>query len=70
MVISVRVPESEVCVHISGEDLVWYGRDVLYALLYVRVNCFVVRGFAITRRYINTCNSEVFSVVNMYIDHL
>ena len=22
----------------------WYVRDVLYAVLYVRVNCFVVRG--------------------------
>ena len=22
----------------------WYVRDVLYALLYVRVSCFVVRG--------------------------
>ena len=44
--------------------------DVLYAVLYVRVNCFVVRGCAISRRYINVCNSDGFSVVNVYHDHL
>ena len=49
----------------------WYGCDVLYAVLYVRVNCFVVRGCAVSRRYIiHVCNSDVFSVVNMYLDHL
>ena len=48
----------------------WYVRDVLYAVLYVRVNCFVVRGCAISRRYKNVCNSDVFRVVNMYLDHL
>ena len=42
-----------VCVHISGEDGVWYIRDVLYAVVYVRVSCFVVRGCAVSRRYIN-----------------
>ena len=47
----------------------WYVCDVLYAVLYVRVNCFVVRGCAVSRRYINDCNSDVFSVVNMYHDH-
>ena len=26
----------------------WYVRDVLYAVLYVRVSCFVVRGCAVT----------------------
>ena len=30
-----------------------YVRDVLYAVLYVRVRCFVVRGCAVSRRYIN-----------------
>ena len=35
VVISIRVPESGVCVHISGEDWVWYVRNVLYAVLYV-----------------------------------
>ena len=48
----------------------WYVRDVLYAVLYVRVSCFVVRGCAVSRRYINVFNSDVFSVVNMYLDHL
>ena len=48
----------------------WYVCDVLYALLYVRVNSFVVRGCVVSRRYINVCNSDVFSVVNMYLDHL
>ena len=36
---------------------------------YVCVNCFVVRGCAVSRSYINICNSDVFSVVNMYLDH-
>ena len=47
-----------------------YVCDVLYAVLYVRVNCFIVRECAVSRRYINVCNSDVFSVVNMYLDHL
>ena len=41
-----------------------------HAVLYVRVNCFIVRGCAVSRRYINVCNSDVFSVVNVYFDHL
>ena len=49
---------------------VWYVCDVLYAVLYISVNYFVVRGCAVPRRYINVCNSDVFSVVNMYLDHL
>ena len=53
MVISVRVTESGVCVHISGEDCVWYVCDVLYAVVYVRVSYFVVRGYAVSRRYIS-----------------
>ena len=63
----VRVSESGVCVHISAEDLVWYVRDVL---LHVRVLCFVVRGCAVSWRYINGCNCDMFSVVNVYLDHL
>ena len=43
----------------------WYVRDVLYAVLYVRVSCFVVRGCAVSRRYINVCNCDV----NVYLDH-
>ena len=41
----------------------WYVLDVLYALLYVRISSFVVRGCAVSRRYINVCNSDMFSVV-------
>ena len=48
----------------------WYVCDVLYAVLYVRVSCFVVRGCALSRRYINVCNCDMFSVVNVYLDHL
>ena len=33
-------------------------------------SCFVVRGCAVSRRYINVCNSDVLSVVTMYHDHL
>ena len=42
----------------------WYVCDVLYAVLYVRVNRFVVRGCAVSRRYIDVCDSDVFSVGN------
>ena len=48
----------------------WYVRDVLYAVLYDRVNCFVVRRCAVSRRYINVCNCDMFSVVYVYLDHL
>ena len=45
-------------------------RDVLYAVLYVRVSCFVKRGYAVLRRYTNVCNCDMFSVVHVYLDHL
>ena len=48
----------------------WYVCDVLYVVLYVRVHCFVGLGCAISSKYVNVCNSDVFSVVNMYHDHL
>ena len=48
----------------------WYVRDVLYAVLYVRVSCFVVRGCGVLRRYIAVCYCDMFSVVNVYLDHL
>ena len=41
----------------------WYVCDVLYAVLYVR-EC------AVSRRYINVCNCDMFSVVKVYLDHL
>ena len=47
----------------------WYVCDVLYSVLYVRVSYFVVRGCAVSRRYINVCNCDMFSVVNVYRDH-
>ena len=42
----------------------WYVSDVMYAVLYVRVNYFEVCGCVVSRRYINVCNSDVFGVVN------
>ena len=48
----------------------WYVRNVLYAVLYVRVSCFVVCGCAVSRRYINVCNCAMFSVVYVYLYHL
>ena len=39
-------------------------------MLYVRVSCFVVRGCDVSRRYINVCNCDMISVVNVYLDHL
>ena len=50
----------------------WYVCDVLYTVLYVCVCCFVVRGCAVSRRYIDVCYCDMFSVVNinMYLNHL
>ena len=48
----------------------WYVRDVLYAVLYVRVSCFVVRGCAVSMTYINVRYCDMFSVVYVYLDHL
>ena len=44
--------------------------DVLYTVLYVRVSCFVARKCDVLRRYIHVCNCDMFSVVNVYHDHL
>ena len=46
------------------------GMFVLYVVLYVHVSCFVVRGCAVSRRYIDVCNCDVFSVVNVNLDNL
>ena len=48
----------------------WYVRDVLYAGLYVRVSCFVVRRCGVSRMYIDVCYRGMFSVVNVYLDKL
>ena len=39
-------------------------------MLYVRVGCFVVRICGGSRRYIYVCYCDMFSVVNVYLDHL
>ena len=44
----------------------WYVCDVLH----VRVNCFVVRGCAVLRMYINVCNSGLLVLLHMCLDHL
>ena len=33
-------------------------------------SCFVVRGCGVSRRYIDVCYCDMFSVVNLYHDHL
>ena len=38
--------------------------------MYVRVSCFAVGGCAVSRRYINVCNCDMFSIANVYLDHL
>ena len=43
---------------------------MMHIVLYVRVSCFVVHGCTVSRRYINVCNCDMFSVVNVNIDHL
>ena len=48
----------------------WYVCNVLYAVLFVCVSCFVVRGCAGSRRYIDVYNCDMFSVVNVYLDYL
>ena len=42
----------------------------LYAVLYIYISCFVVHGCAVLRKYIDVCNCDVSSVVNVYLDHL
>ena len=44
----------------------WYDCDVLY----VCVCCCVLRGCAVSRRYIDVCYCDMFSVVNVNHDHL
>ena len=47
----------------------WYVCDVLYAVLYVCVCCFVVCGCDVLRMYIDVCYCDMFSVVNVCFDH-
>ena len=48
----------------------WYVRDVKYAVLYVRVSCFVMCGCGASRRYIDVCYCDMSGVVNVYLGHL
>ena len=48
----------------------WCVCDGLYAVLYVCVCCFGVCGCAVSRRYIDVCYCDMFSVVNVYLDQL
>ena len=48
----------------------WYVCDVLYAVLNVCASWLVVRGCAVSRRYIDVCYCDMFSVVTVYLDHL
>ena len=43
---------------------------MLYIVLYVCGICLVVCGCAVSRRYIDVCYCDMFSVVNVYLDHL
>ena len=47
-----------------------YVCDVMYAVVYVCVCCFVVCGSAVSRRCVDVCYCDMFSVVNVYLDHL
>ena len=48
----------------------WYGCDVLYAVLYVCVCCFVVSGCGVSGGHIDVCYCDMFSDVNVYLDYL
>ena len=41
----------------------WYVCDVLYAVVYFCVSCFVVHGCVASRRYIYVFYCDMFSVV-------
>ena len=47
-----------------------YVCDALHAVLYVCVYYFVVCGCAVSRRYTDVYYCDMFSVVNVYLDHL
>ena len=39
-------------------------------MLYVGVSCFTLPGCAVSRRYINDYNCDMFCVVNVHLDYL
>ena len=47
-----------------GIIVVW-----LYMVLYAIVSCFALRGCAVSKSYIDVCNCDMFSGVNVYIDN-
>ena len=44
--------------------------DVMYVVFYGHVSCFVVHSCAVSMRYIDVYNCDVFTAANMYLDHL
>ena len=53
-----------------GNSLLDFCGNPVYAVLYVCVSCFIVRGCAVSRRYINVFKCDMFGVANVYLDHL
>ena len=47
-----------------------YVRDVLYAVLYVRVRCFVVRRCGVLRRNIDVCYCFLVSSIHILVNLL
>ena len=45
----------------------WYVRDVLYAVLYVRVSCFVVRGCGVNTLVGTVINTILFIILLVII---
>ena len=43
----------------------WYVPDVLYAVVYVRVSCFVVRGCGVSRRYKDVVVNVMLSLMSV-----
>ena len=43
---------------------------VFISLMRTECGMLVMRGCAVSRKYLNVCNSDMFSVVNVYLDHL
>ena len=47
------------------------GMFVMYCMrCCMAVSAALVRGSAVSRRYIQVCNCDMFSVGNVYVDHL
>ena len=66
MVISARVPESEVCVQ-PFTSPVRTECGMFLMCCNVHVGCFVVRGCAVSRRYMVVCNCDVYINGRRYV---